>query len=68
VHYKTLTGVGNLWVGEAIVAPNVPYRIDISREVRSGVAGLCQTEGEIDAPAMYFRSSSLTALMISNWN
>ena len=61
MHYKTLTGVGNLWVGGAIVAPNVPYRIDISREVRSGVPGLWQIEGEVDAP-----SPVLTKLVIDS--
>jgi hypothetical protein len=49
--YKTLTGIGTLWVGDKKVAEEVPYRVTISRDVRAVGAGLWQIEGEVDAPA-----------------
>jgi hypothetical protein len=48
MHFETLTGIGRLWSGDRIVLGAVPYRIDISREIRAGVPGLWRIEGQID--------------------
>jgi hypothetical protein len=48
MHFETLTGIGRLWSGDTVVLDAVPYRIDISREIRGGVPGLWRIEGQID--------------------
>lgn len=50
MQFTTLSGIGKLRAGEKVIADNVPYRVDISRETRGGVAGLWRIEGEVDAP------------------
>jgi len=50
MHFTTLSGVGKLRVGDKVVADRVPYRVDVSRDVSSGVPGVWRIEGEVDAP------------------
>jgi hypothetical protein len=50
MHFTTLSGIGKLRVGGNVVADGVPYRVDISREIRGGVPGLWRIAGEVDAP------------------
>jgi hypothetical protein len=61
MHFETRTGVGNLWSGGTLVLPNVPYRLDISREFRGGTPGLWRVAGQIDAPG-----HELMGLVIAN--
>jgi hypothetical protein len=50
MQFQTLSGVGRLFVGGKLVADNVPYRVDISRNMPGGAPGLWRIQGEVDAP------------------
>ena len=61
MQFETRSGIGKLWKGDTLVLPAVPYRIDISRDMRGGIPGLWRVEGQIDASF-----HELTSLVIEN--
>ena len=61
MHFNTLSGIGRLWTNNQVVADRVPYRVDITRDMKSGAPGLWRIEGWVDAPA-----GVLTQLMIQS--